>query len=152
MRKRHPFRSVRPGAHARYIETLARCGYRFIAPIKRQRPFAKPTLALLPFANLNSHPATDYFADGATNALITELARIPAVRVISRQSVLHLKGSGREPDEIARELRVDGVAETRARGNGAVPSNRRPLALRSFRTGHVAAGRDKLGTAPHAVI
>jgi hypothetical protein len=65
--------------------------------------------AVLPFANLNRDPEKDYFADGVTHALITELARIPAVRVISRQSVLHLTGSSRTLEEIARELRVDAV-------------------------------------------
>lgn len=95
----------------RYIETLPRRGYRFIAPVKRHRPFVEPTLAVLPFANLNGDPAREYFADGVTDALITELARIQAVRVISRQSVLHLKGSSRKLDEIARDLSVDGVVE-----------------------------------------
>jgi TolB-like protein/Flp pilus assembly protein TadD len=102
----------------RYIETVPRRGYRFIAPVRRERPFAEPTLAVLPFANLNSDPATDYFADGVTDALITELARIPAVRVISRQSVLHLKGSVRKLDEIARELGLDGVVEGTALHGG----------------------------------
>lgn len=95
----------------KYIETLPRRGYRFIAPVTFQRPFSEPTLAVLPFANLNGDPARDYFADGVTDALITELARIPSVRVISRQSVLHLKGSSRKLDEIARDLRVDGIVE-----------------------------------------
>jgi TolB-like protein/Flp pilus assembly protein TadD len=95
----------------RYIETLPRRGYRFIASGQRRRTFAEPTLAVLPFANLNGDPAMEYYADGITDALITELARIPAVRVISRQSVLHLKGSIRKLDEIARELSVDAVVE-----------------------------------------
>jgi TolB-like protein len=95
----------------RYIETLPRRGYRFIASVQRQRPFAEPTLAVLPFANLNGDPAMEYFTDGITDALITDLARITAVRVISRQSVLHLKGSSRKLDEIARDLSVDAVVE-----------------------------------------
>ncbi len=102
----------------RYVETLPRQGYRFIAPVKRERAFAEPMLAVLPFANLNGDPARDYFADGVTDALITELARIPAVRVISRQSVLHLKGSSRKLEEIARELGVDGVVEGAALHEG----------------------------------
>lgn len=102
----------------RYVETLPRQGYRFIAPVKRERAFAEPTLAVLPFANLNGDPARDYFADGVTDALITELARIPAVRVISRQSVLHLKGSSRKLEEIARDLRVDGVVQGAALHEG----------------------------------
>lgn len=102
----------------RYVETLPRQGYRFIAPVKRERAFAEPTLAVLPVANLNGDPARDYFADGVTDALITELARIPAVRVISRQSVLHLKGSSRKLEEIARDLGVDGVVEGAALHEG----------------------------------
>ena len=95
----------------RYVETHPRRGYRFIAPVRYERPFEEPTLAVLPFSNLNRDPDKDYFADGVTDALITELARIPAVRVISRQSVLHLKGSSLKLDEIARELGVSGVVE-----------------------------------------
>jgi len=102
----------------RYVETLPRQGYRFIAPVTRQRVFAEPTLAVLPFANLNGDPAKDYFADGMTDALITELARIPGARVISRQSVLHLKGSSRKLEEIARDLGVDGVVEGAALQEG----------------------------------
>ena len=94
-----------------FIETLPRRGYRFIAPIKRHRPFVEPTLAVLPFANLNGDDSKDYFTDGVTDALITELARIKSLRVISRQSVLHLKGSSWKMDEIARDLRVDGIVE-----------------------------------------
>jgi len=60
----------------RYIETLRGRGYRFIAPVQRERPFAEPTLAVLPFANLNGDPDRQYFADGVTDALITELGRI----------------------------------------------------------------------------
>jgi TolB-like protein/tetratricopeptide (TPR) repeat protein len=102
----------------RYIETLRGRGYRFIAPVQRERPFAEPTLAVLPFANLNGDSDREYFADGVTDALITELACIPAVRVISRQSVLHLKGSSRKLDEIARDLGVDGVVEGAALHEG----------------------------------
>src|ERR1035437_6449089 len=92
-------------------ENLRRRGYRFIAPVERRKPFVEPTLAVLPFANLNGDPAREYFADGVTDALITELARIQVVRVISRQSVIHLKGSSRKLDDIARDLSVDGVVE-----------------------------------------
>jgi len=95
----------------RYIETIPRRGYRFIALAKRQRLFVEPTLAVLPFANLNGDPAMEYFADGVTDALITELAKIPSLRVISRQSTLHLKGSRRRVAEIVRHLGVDGVVE-----------------------------------------
>ena len=95
----------------RYIETLPRRGYRFIADVDRRRAFTEPTLAVMPFTNLNRDPAREFFADGITDALITELARINTLRVISRQSVLHLRGSNQKLDEIARELSVDGVVE-----------------------------------------
>jgi TolB-like protein/DNA-binding winged helix-turn-helix (wHTH) protein/tetratricopeptide (TPR) repeat protein len=95
----------------RYIETIPRCGYRFIAPVVPLRPFTEPILAVLPFANLNGDPAKEYFADGITDVLITELARVPSLRVISRQSVLHLKGTSRKMEEIARDLRVDCIVE-----------------------------------------
>jgi TolB-like protein/Flp pilus assembly protein TadD len=95
----------------RFIETLPRRGYRFIAALERPRSFAEPTLAVLPFANLNGDPALEYFADGVTDVLITELARIKSVRVISRQSVLHLKGSSRKLEEIAQDLGIDGIVE-----------------------------------------
>jgi TolB-like protein/tetratricopeptide (TPR) repeat protein len=102
----------------RYVETLPRQGYRFIAPVKREKAFIEPTLAVLPFANLNGDPGRDYFADGMTDALITELGRIPSVRVISRQSVLHLKGSTLKMDDIARDLGVDGIVEGAALHEG----------------------------------
>ncbi len=102
---------VDTAASPRYIETLPRRGYRFIADVGRQRAFAEPTLAVMPFSNLNRDPAKEFFADGITDALITELAHLKAVRVISRQSVLHLKGSNSPLGDIARDLGVDGIVE-----------------------------------------
>jgi TolB-like protein/DNA-binding winged helix-turn-helix (wHTH) protein len=102
------------GDHAdapRYIETSPRRGYRFIAPVQRWRPFPQPTVAVLPFVNLTSDPAFEYFVTGLTAALITELASISALRVISHQSVLHLKGSSRTLPEIAAELGADALIE-----------------------------------------
>lgn len=102
-----------------FIETLPRRGYRFVASVDRQRTFAEPTLAVLPFANLNHDAAKDFFADGITDALITELAHLKAVRVISRQSVLHLKDSRDTLRDIARDLGVDGIVEGTALHEGA---------------------------------
>jgi TolB-like protein/DNA-binding winged helix-turn-helix (wHTH) protein/tetratricopeptide (TPR) repeat protein len=95
----------------RYIETSPRRGYRFIAPVRRWRPFPQPTVAVLPFLNLTSDPDMEYFVAGLTGELITELASISALRVISYQSVLHLKGSSRTLGEIASELGVDALIE-----------------------------------------
>jgi eukaryotic-like serine/threonine-protein kinase len=69
------------------------------------------SLAVLPLANLSRDPDQDYFADGMTDALITNLAKDTNLRVISRTSVMHYKGVERPLPEIARELHVDAVVE-----------------------------------------
>src|SRR6202790_3124366 len=156
----------------RYIETLPRKGYRFIAPVteagderaeaepvaergavvkpiparpwwllsagaamalvaialattmsvSRQRG-AKPieSLAVLPLENLSHDPEQDYFADGMTDELIMDLAKIRALRVISRRSVMQYKGTKKPVPQIARELNVDAVLEgTVTRDQGQV--------------------------------
>jgi TolB-like protein/DNA-binding winged helix-turn-helix (wHTH) protein/Flp pilus assembly protein TadD len=146
----------------RFVETLARRGYRFIGPVEpagpdrslsseRERPRrsrkwwilaaagvlaavlafslgfnaggirsrlvarrAEPrieSLAVLPLQNLSSDPAQDYFADGMTDGLITEVARIGSLRVISRTSIMQYKGALKPLPLIARELGVDAVVE-----------------------------------------
>jgi len=69
------------------------------------------SLAVLPFENVSRDPAQDYFADGMTEALISELARLKALRVISRTSAMKYKGVQRALPEIARELSVDAILE-----------------------------------------
>jgi TolB-like protein len=69
------------------------------------------SLAVLPLDNLSGDPTQDYFADGMTDALITDLAQIRALRVISRTSVMGYKGVRKPLPEIARELNVDAVVE-----------------------------------------
>jgi TolB-like protein/DNA-binding winged helix-turn-helix (wHTH) protein/Flp pilus assembly protein TadD len=153
----------------RYIETLPRRGYRFIAPVEEvQAPriseatgnktsetvaVAPPTapqsktraalaltllifaatgsafwlvrvvshptsaaprlrsIAVLPLENLSGDPSQEYFADGMTEELITDLAKVGALRVISRTSVMRYKGTKKGLPEIARELNVDGIVE-----------------------------------------
>jgi TolB-like protein/DNA-binding winged helix-turn-helix (wHTH) protein/Tfp pilus assembly protein PilF len=155
----------------RYIETLPRRGYRFIAPVERFEthpasnsappkapagpPFAEPaanlrpsasrtylaatilallvisgalwlgrtatrptsaatrldSIAVLPLDNLSGDPSEDFFADGMTDQLITDLAKVSSLRVISRTSVLRYKGTKKTLPEIARELQVDAVVE-----------------------------------------
>jgi len=68
-------------------------------------------LAVLPLANLSGDPEQEYFADGMTEALITELGKITSPRVISRQSVMQYRGSKKPLKDIARELNVDAVLE-----------------------------------------
>lgn len=69
------------------------------------------SLAVLPLANLSGDPDQDYFADGMTEALITDLGKISALRVISRTSVIQYKGTKKPLPEIARELNVDALIE-----------------------------------------
>ena len=84
------------------------------------RPEIK-SIAVLPLENLSDDPAQEYFADGMTEALISSLAQIRALRVISRTSVMGFKGSQKPLPEIARELKVDGVIEGSVqRENGRV--------------------------------
>jgi serine/threonine protein kinase/Flp pilus assembly protein TadD len=69
------------------------------------------SLAVLPLGNLSGDPAQEYFADGMTEALINNLARIRALKVISRTSAMRYKRSLKSLPEIARELNVDAVIE-----------------------------------------
>lgn len=141
----------------RFIETIPRRGYRFLADVgvvesslarravKRQygwrlvagmalvagaalllalnagklrtRIFAKSraieirSIAVLPLQNLSNDPGQDYFSDGMTDALTTELAQIGSLRVISRTSAMHFKGARETLPQIGRELNVDAVVE-----------------------------------------
>lgn len=143
----------------RYIETLPRKGYRFIAapapseetpkPVPESRRFQprwwllagvssavaavvllgsnaggvrdrilrrpgfKPiqSLAVLPLANLSHDPEQEYFAEGMTDELITALAKISPLRVVSRTSVTRYRGTTKTVGEIAHELNVDAVLE-----------------------------------------
>jgi len=158
----------------RFIETLSRRGYRFIAPVRldgdphalaatggepapvapgnnaapRPHPWRRRTLwmaaglmlllalagslnlgrvrdrllhardlprlqslAVLPLENLSGDPEQEYFADGLTDALITDLGEISTVRVISRTSVMQYKRTKKALPEIARELNVDAAVE-----------------------------------------
>jgi TolB-like protein/DNA-binding winged helix-turn-helix (wHTH) protein/Tfp pilus assembly protein PilF len=76
----------------------------------RARPNIQ-ALAVLPFANLSGDPEQEYFADGMTELLITELGKIGTPHVISRQSVMQYKSSTKPLQEIARELNVDAVLQ-----------------------------------------
>jgi len=69
------------------------------------------SLAVLPLDNLSHDPAEDYFADGMTDELITELGQIAVLRVISRTSVMQYNGTYKSLPQIARELNVDAVVE-----------------------------------------
>ncbi len=84
-------------------------------------PGAIQSLAVLPLENLSGDPGQDYFSDGMTDALITELSHIRKLRVISRTSVMQYKRTQKPIAEIARDLNVDAVVEgSVVRANGRV--------------------------------
>ena len=94
----------------RFIETLSRHGYRFIGTIDAS-PRQIQSLAVLPLENLSRDPDQEYFAEGLTEELITALAKIGELRVVSRTSVMLYKGVSKPLPEIARELGVDAIVE-----------------------------------------
>lgn len=103
--------------------TVAGLSWKAIKPRSTARvvPGAIQSLAVLPLANLSGDPAQDYFADGMTDALITQLSQIRKLRVISRTSVMQYKHSQKPLSEIARDLNVDAVVEgSVVRANGRV--------------------------------
>ena len=80
---------LRPGFHAGQIQSIA----------------------VLPLTNLSGDPEQEYFADGMTEQLTTDLGQISALRVISRTSAMHYKVTNKKVPEIAKELGVDAVVE-----------------------------------------
>jgi len=77
----------------------------------RQPRIPIQSIAVLPLVNLSNDANQDYFADGMTEALTTDLGKISALRVISRTSVMQYKGTKKPLPEIARELQVDALVE-----------------------------------------
>src|SRR5712692_7231452 len=76
------------------------------------------SLAVLPLENFSRDPEQEFFADGMTEQLITDLAQISALKVVSRTSVMRYKGSAKSLPEIARELSVDGIVEGSVQHSG----------------------------------
>jgi TolB-like protein/DNA-binding winged helix-turn-helix (wHTH) protein len=86
--------------------------------VDRFRPVRIESLAVLPLANFSGNHEEDYFVDGMTEALITELGKVPTLRIISRQSVMQYKGTTKTLPQIAKELRVDALVEGSALRSG----------------------------------
>jgi serine/threonine-protein kinase len=76
------------------------------------------SVAVLPLENLSGTPEQEYFADGLTESLITALAKIGGLRVISRTSIMQYKHAPKTLPQIARELAVDGIVEGSVRRDG----------------------------------
>ncbi len=109
----------------RFIETLRRRGYRFVAPVTRS-PIARlvadsvGTVVVLPFVDLGEDPHQDYFCDGLTEEMINELGslRPRGLRVIARTSAMNYKGSSKGIREIGQELGVEHALEGSVRRAG----------------------------------
>jgi len=70
-----------------------------------------PSIAVLPFQNMSSDPKQEYFSDGITEDIITELSRFPVLRVIARHSSFVFKGDGIDVNEVGRKLGVEYIVE-----------------------------------------
>ena len=115
----------------RYIETLHRRGYRFIGKMAAAPPEAavdsdaralplpdRPSIAVLPFANMSDDPDQEYFADGISEDLITGLSRIRWLFVIARNSTFVYKNRAVDVKQVSRELGVRYVLEGSVRRAG----------------------------------
>lgn len=85
---------------------------------EKPQPVTISSIMVLPLENLSGDPAEEYFADGMTDALIGDLARIGGLHVISRTSSMHYKGTKKSLPEIAGEVKVDAVVEGTVQRSG----------------------------------
>jgi TolB-like protein/Flp pilus assembly protein TadD len=108
----------------RFVQTIPRQGYRFIAPVEAAKPPNTPDgkhmLVVLPIENLSGAPDQDYFADGLTEELIAQLGQLNPARlgVIARTSAFLYKRTNKPVSEIGRELGADCVLEGSVRSAG----------------------------------
>jgi TolB-like protein len=106
------------------IQTIASRGYRFVTPVTRASPDAglplpdKPSIAVLPFANLSGDPEQEYFADGMVEEIITALSRIRWLFVIARNSSFTYKGRTVDVKQVGCELGVRYLLEGSVRRAG----------------------------------
>ena len=112
----------------RLIETVPKRGYRLLAQIEpdataepgeeTQKLDDKPSIAVLPFTNMSGDPEQEYFSDGITEDIITDLSRIPGLFVIARNSTFVFKGRQMSIQQASKELGVRYVLEGSVRKAG----------------------------------
>ena len=121
------------GEQQRLIKTLRRKGFRFVGAVQEdqgrqaeayltaQLPSSAPHLSIvvLPFANLSSDPAQDYFVDGVTESLTTDLSRISGSFVIGRHTAFTYKGKSADLNQIGRELNIRYVLQGSVQRGGS---------------------------------
>lgn len=118
---RQPRAALRAAVAAVLVLACATAAYFFLSPNGKGVGGGLPaihSLAVLPFENLSGDKAQEYFADGMTDELITELGTIGALRVVSRTSAMRYKGSHEPLRRIADELKVDAVVEGTVQRSG----------------------------------
>lgn len=76
-----------------------------------QKPDEKPSVVVLPFKNLSDDPQQEYFSDGITDDIITDLSQVGSLRVIARQSAYYYKNKAATLDEVARDFNVQYIIE-----------------------------------------
>ena len=125
------------GEEQRLLKTLPRKGFRFVGSVREEhgpaevtvtgigqpsRPVLalpdKPSIAVLPFANLSGNPEQDYLADGIVEDVITELSRFSELFVVARNSSFQYKGKAVDVRQVGRELGVHYVLEGSVRRLG----------------------------------
>jgi TolB-like protein/Tfp pilus assembly protein PilF len=106
----------------RYIETVPRVGYRFVAPVEKLgvQGSGRVILVVLPFENLSGDPAQEYFSDGLTEETITDLSVLASERlgIIARTSAMRYKRTQKSIAEIGEELGADYALEGSVRRDG----------------------------------
>ena len=104
----------------RYIETVPKRGYRFIAEQPTQSTRRVPRIAVLPFANASADGETDYLTDGIVETLINTFARLSGLSVIARATVFAYKGTQTALAQIGDDLNVDALLTGKITLDGGV--------------------------------
>ncbi len=112
-----------PGAFT--IGTLPRIGYRLsqvadhTSSSPAQEAVRKPSICVLPFANISGDPEQEYFSDGISEDIITDLSKVSALSVVARNTAFTFKGKSVKVPDVARELGVSHVLEGSVRKAGS---------------------------------
>jgi TolB-like protein len=106
-----------------WIATIPRIGYRFVGPSTEPeragtQQLARPSLAVLPFANLSSDPEQEFFAEGLADEIITTLSKLSGLFVVARNSSFAFKDTSVDVRRVAKELGVRYVMEGSVRRSG----------------------------------
>ncbi len=110
-----------------WITTVPRVGYRILAFDRRSddipdqavgATYARPTIAVLPFQNLSGDPEQEYFSDGVTEDILTDLAKVSGLSVIARNAVFAYKGQIADSQELRGRLKVTNILEGSVRKSG----------------------------------